>query len=56
MLNNDAYNFALEKYGYERIDTEEQITRDSLDIDNVEVINKIIDEKQKYFLKEWMPY
>ncbi len=56
MLNNDAYNFAIEKYGYERIDTEERITRDSLGIDNVEVINKIIEEKQKYFLKEWMPY
>ena len=30
--------FCARKYGYERIDTEERITRDSLGIDNVEAM------------------
>jgi len=55
-LNNDAYNYALEKFGYQRINTSERITREKLNFIPVELLRKIIKEKQKYFTSEWLPY
>ena len=48
-LNNDAYNYALEKFGYPRINTSERITREELNFIPEELLRKIIKEKQKYF-------
>lgn len=53
-LNNDAYNFALEYYGYKRIECENRLTRKNLTKD--ENIDKIIKLKQKYFISPWLPY
>jgi len=54
ILNNDAYNFALEHFGYKRIITNERLTRDLLtDYKN---LNEIIQLKQKYFTLSWLPY
>ena len=47
-LNNDAYNYALEKFGYPRINTSERITREELNFIPEELLRKIIKEKQKY--------
>ena len=55
-LNNDAYNFALEKYGFARINRETRITKDDLAKIEQHYLKRIIDEKQKYFLREWMSY
>lgn len=55
-LNNDAYNYALEKYGYERIETGSRLTREKLKFISFEKLKKIIEEKQKYFTSEWLPY
>lgn len=55
-LNNDAYNYALEKFGYSRINTSERITREELNFIPEELLRKIIKEKQKYFTSEWLPY
>lgn len=55
-LNNDAYNYALEKFGYPRINTSERITREKLNFIPEELLRKIIKEKQKYFTSEWLPY
>ena len=54
-LNNDAYNYALEKYGYQRLNTEQRITRENLKIKPSE-LSKIIHEKQKYFSLPWLYY
>ncbi|MGN1098996.1 MAG: hypothetical protein ACI4S9_01500 [Christensenellales bacterium] len=53
-LNNDAYNFALERFGYGRIITNGRITRELLsDYRNV---GDIIELKQKYFTSEWLAF
>lgn len=54
-LNNDAYNYALEKYGYQRLNAEQRITRGNLKIKPSE-LSKIIHEKQKYFCSPWLKY
>ena len=54
-LNNDAYNYALEKYGYQRINTTQRITRNILQI-NPSELSRIIREKQKYFCSPWLKY
>lgn len=53
-LNNDAYNFALEEFGYDRIVTDKRITRERLGEYND--IDKIISLKQQYFTLAWLPY
>lgn len=55
-LNNDAYNYALEKFGYPRIITSERLTREKLNFIPSTLLQKIIKEKQKYFTSEWLPY
>lgn len=55
LLNNDAYNYALEKYGYQRINTTQRITRGNLKITPSE-LSKIIYEKQNYFCLPWLKY
>ncbi|MEG1751509.1 MAG: hypothetical protein RR140_00125 [Clostridia bacterium] len=55
-LNNDAYNFALEKHGYERIKTDERITRSKLFFVLPSVLPNVIQEKQHYFSLLWLPY
>ena len=45
ILNNDAYNFALEQYGFDRIVTKERLTRDLLV--GFKNLDKIIKLKQK---------
>ncbi len=54
-LNNDAYNFALEEFGYCRINTNERLTRDKLNFIPAMTLNKIIRAKQDYFTQEWLP-
>ena len=53
-LNNDAYNFALEYFGYDRIITNERITRNT--IKDYLNLDQIIELKQKYFSRDWLPY
>ncbi len=53
-LNNDAYNHALEKFGYNRIYLNKRITREN--IKNLSDYKEIIKEKQKYFTLKWLPY
>lgn len=55
-LNNDAYNFSLEKHGYPRIKTKDRLTRDSLSFVNSNDLSKIIKTKQEYFTNKWLPY
>ena len=55
-LNNDAYNFALEKYGYPRLDCKNRITRKNLFNVKREDLQKIIQTKQEYFSLKWLPY
>lgn len=55
-LNNDAYNYALEKHGYARIMTRHRITRNELDYIPKEKLKEIIADKQLYFSCEWLPY
>lgn len=54
ILNNDAYNFALEMFGYNRILTNERITRENFD--SYKDLDGIIKLKQKYFTSAWLPY
>ena len=53
-LNNDAYNFALEEFGYDRIVTDKRITREL--ISGFSNLDKIISLKQQYFTQDWLPY
>lgn len=55
-LNNDAYNYALEKYGYPRFNTNGRLTRDRFKFIPTPILNKIIREKQRYFTSRWLPY
>ena len=55
-LNNDAYNYALEKFGFGRIITENHITRDCLTIRDTNLLNEIIKLKQDYFMSNWLSY
>ncbi len=55
-LNNDAYNFALEKCGYPRLDCRGRITRKNLFNVKYEDLQKIIKTKQDYFSLKWLPY
>ena len=52
-LNNDAYNYALEKHGQKRIKTAKRLTRDNL---NATPSKKLIAEKQNYFAQKWLKY
>lgn len=54
VLNNDAYNFALEHFGYKRIVTNDRITRET--ISTYQNFKRIIDLKQQYFTLNWLPY
>lgn len=55
-LNNDSYNYALEKFGFARIQTTERITRGSLAFVDTNILEKIVLEKQKYFNQNWLSY
>jgi len=55
-LNNDAYNYALEKFGLSRIAPSNRITRDILSIDDEYLFKLIIQEKQRYFTSDWLSY
>ncbi len=55
-LNNDAYNFALEKYGYDRLKTAGRITREKLKWLDNQKLSDIVVEKQIYFSQKWLPY
>ncbi len=55
-LNNDAYNFALEKYGYSRIVTSERLTREKFKFVDELKLDKIIELKQLYFCQDWLKY
>ena len=52
-LNNDAYNFALEKNGQKRIRTAKRLTRENL---NASPSKKLIIDKQNYFTQKWLKY
>lgn len=52
-LNNDAYNYALEKNGYTRLKTSKRITRKNL---SEEPSKKLIFDKQNYFAQKWLKY
>jgi len=55
-LNNDAYNYALQRFGYPKVCGDKRITKQSLNF----VMNcdkkKIIKLKQKYFMKKWIRF
>ncbi len=52
-LNNDAYNFALEKNGQRRIKTNNRLTRENFgETDS----KKLITDKQNYFAQKWLKY
>ncbi len=53
-LNNDAYNYALKKYGYCPIETDLRITRN--DLQSLTKLQEIINIKQYYFSEKWLPY
>ena len=55
-LNNDAYNYALEKYGYRRVNTNDRVTRKNLEFISAMLLDKVISEKQRYFTSKWLPY
>lgn len=55
-LNCDAYNYALEKCGYPRIEDCLRLTRDSLQFIPASDLKKIIRIKQNYFTRSWLPY
>lgn len=55
-LNNDAYNYALEYYNYKRIKTNGRITRNSLNITDKTILQKILTVKQKYYCAKWLPF
>lgn len=52
-LNNDAYNYALEKNGKSRIKTNKRLTRENL---NTSPSKKLITDKQNYFAQKWLKY
>ena len=52
-LNNDAYNYALEKNGQKRIKTTKRLTRDNL---KETPSKKLVDDKQNYFAQKWLKY
>ena len=52
-LNNDAYNFALEKNGKSRIKTNKRLTRENL---GETPSKKLITDKQNYFAQKWLKY
>ncbi len=52
-LNNDAYNYALEKNGRERVKANKRLTRENFEFD---ITSKIIADKQKYFVQKWVKY
>ena len=54
-LNNDSYNFALEQYNFNRIITNERITREKLNFIDNHSLPDIIQLKQYYFSREWLP-
>lgn len=54
-LNSDAYNYALEKCGYPRIEDCLRLTRDSLQFIPASDLKKIIRIKQNYFTRSWLP-
>lgn len=54
-LNCDAYNYALEKCGYPRIEDCLRLTRDSLQFIPASDLKKIIRIKQNYFTRSWLP-
>lgn len=55
-LNSDAYNYALAKCGYPRIEDCLRLTRDSLQFIPTTDLKKIIRIKQNYFTRSWLPY
>ena len=55
ILNNDSYNFALESYGFNRLITNERITRERLDFVDNTTLKNIIKLKQLYFTQDWLP-
>lgn len=55
-LNNDAYNYALEKHGYDRVKCGGRITRNNLSKIDTDTRAKIIQDKQQYFSADWLPY
>jgi len=55
-LNNDAYNYALEKFGFAEINSNNRITREDLKSIRHDILQKIIAEKQNYFIKEWLAF
>ncbi len=55
-LNNDAYNYALEKFGFQRIITNERLTRNNLGLIPSVLLKRIVTEKQKYFTRALLPY
>ena len=52
-LNNDAYNFALEKNGQIRIKTNNRLTRENF---GETASKKLIIDKQNYFTQKWLKY
>lgn len=55
-LNNDAYNYALEKFGYNRKLTNDRLTRANLNEIDESLLTQIIKLKQEYFISDWLPY
>ncbi len=55
-LNNDAYNYALEKFEYNRIITNKRLTRNSIKTIDEKILKDIIKVKQEYFTSDWLPY
>lgn len=54
-LNNDSYNFALEQHNFNRLITNERITRERLDFMDNKTLKNVIQLKQYYFTQEWLP-
>jgi len=52
-LNNDAYNYALEKNGKSRVKTNKRLTRENI---SEFPSKKIITDKQNYFTQKWLKY
>lgn len=53
-LNNDAYNYALEQWGFDRINAADRITRDKLKFIKPKPLKNIINTKQSYFNQKWL--
>ena len=52
-LNNDAYNFALEKHGQSRIKTNKRLIRENF---GETASKKLINDKQNYCAQKWLKY